>query len=354
MRIAVVQTYPIYHDLISTEQWIKKDTRDLLIPTILSEMGHEVELWAVGTEAASIPMKGYELKVFRPDREGGRTKFHTSDTMVKHAQAFSPDACLLKGVDGGVGTHLIKHFLLRNRVPYSFIIGGEYYSKYVKRASCMLVESAKQYALLTSPPKFWHAKYPSHRIVPLSKTVNLDHFSPATDAEKTWDVITSGRLIPNYKNYTVLDVLPSSVRIAVVGGGPMLEELKKTYPAVDWLGHVPHSEVVGYLQKSKIFIYTSTKDYFPRSISEAIACGLPTVAVKGNLSHDVISPDRGIISSLSDLKSNVLSLLADEERLKAMSANCRAFALEEFDASNLLSPLQQALDLMKADGNSAS
>ena len=67
-------------------------------------------------------------------------------------------------------------------------------------------------------------------LIRLEKSIDTDVFRPLPDAENRWDVISVGRLISNYKNYQALGVLSDALRVAVIGGGPAEDELKKKYP----------------------------------------------------------------------------------------------------------------------------
>ena len=51
MRVAFVQTYPVYHDLLTQERWLALENRDRWMPGVLAAMGHDVELWAGAHEA---------------------------------------------------------------------------------------------------------------------------------------------------------------------------------------------------------------------------------------------------------------------------------------------------------------
>lgn len=47
MKVIFLQTYPVYHDGLSTEQWLKLENRDKWMPALASTLGFESELWAV-------------------------------------------------------------------------------------------------------------------------------------------------------------------------------------------------------------------------------------------------------------------------------------------------------------------
>lgn len=83
MRFAFVHAYPVYHDGVSTEEWLTRVLQEQWMAEDLARLGHEVEYWAVGAEREDRPMPKAEapLYVFRqfpPDRRAGRTRTHFS------------------------------------------------------------------------------------------------------------------------------------------------------------------------------------------------------------------------------------------------------------------------------------
>jgi len=137
MRIALILTYPIYHDGITLRQWLKKNDRERRLADLIAQMGHQVELWAVADEETSIEGDDTRatLRFFKNTGTDSRTKHHQSRDLLQHARNFNAHSHILKGVDGGTGTMVLKDYLIPQNRPFGFIIGGEYYSKYVPRAS---------------------------------------------------------------------------------------------------------------------------------------------------------------------------------------------------------------------------
>lgn len=79
----------------------------------------------------------------------------------------------------------------------------------------------------------------------------------------------------------VVKVLPGA-RLAIVGGGPRLEELRVTVErkqlqeTVQVQGHVEKMEMI--MKKSRFFLFPSYEEGWGIAICEAMACGLPTIA----------------------------------------------------------------------------
>ena len=151
MKIVFIHTYPLYHSKKTDAEWVKLENRDKWMPALLTTLGHEVEYWAGGTNTEvftySDPEKElpeYTIRSFETIKSDRRTKFHFSKSLVEFAKDFGAEHFIFKGVDGGIGTYLLKHYLRKENIPYSFVIGGEYYSKHIPHAEYVFYETEFQ------------------------------------------------------------------------------------------------------------------------------------------------------------------------------------------------------------------
>jgi glycosyltransferase involved in cell wall biosynthesis len=81
------------------------------------------------------------------------------------------------------------------------------------------------------------------------------------------------------------------------------------------------------LAQARLFFHAGRRDYFPRAIPEAMACGLPVVAFDDRIGTDVIPPDCGLLVGDGDYRRRVAALLADPDQLDAMGSAARAHAV---------------------------
>jgi len=356
MRVAFIQSYPVYHDLLTADDWLDRKNRDRWMPGIVARMGHDVELWGGAGETVSFTsgpdcFGSYPIRLFQTKPRGKRTKHHFSEGLVEHARRFDPDVCVLKGVDGGVGELLLERFILPQRKPYVFIIGGKYYTRHVPGALVVFYETNAQRDALVCPPKFRLRKAVEEKaLIRLEKSVDTDVFRPIPDAENRWDVISVGRLISNYKNYRALGALSAVLRVAVIGGGPAREELGRKYPEVDWIGAVPNTEIPPLLSQARVFMHAGLRDYYPRVLAEAAACGLPCIAFAKAIKEDVLPADRGLRLDNRDFVRPVTALCRDTGRLELMRRNCRAFAVNSLGKDSSKKPLLAMLARIRQSG----
>ena len=137
---------------------------------------------------------------------------------------------------------------------------------------------------------------------------------------KTPRIIYVGRLIP-VKNLTMLikvsKLLPN-YKFVIVGDGPEKDRLRKIAPDnVSFLGLISQKEVIKEMKKSDVFVLTSISESFGRVLIEALACGLPIVAVNSQGPKDIIKDgSNGYLINLNDAKD-----MADKVKLAIKNKN---------------------------------
>ena len=358
MRIAVVQAYPSYHDH-SVAGWLAKDDRDKWIPGLLASLGHEVELWAGAWERLSeerhpAGMGAYTLRLFptqgsqQDQGKPPRSKQHWSPALIEHAQQWQPQLCFIKGVDGNVGLQLIHRYLHPLGRPYVLVIGGRYYHADASPEAAMnLLETPKQERRLQRKlqSQGQHQHDLQQKLCLLPKSVDTEHFKP-TSSPKRWDVLGVGRLIPRSKNYRALGRLSKHCSVAIAGDGPLLTKLKQRYPAITWLGHVPHAQLPEAYNAARLFMHSGCRDYFPRVLSEAAACGIPCLVFRQGIEAGLL-PQEGMLrlSRWNYLRPTLALLNQPEARRQDMGLCLRNHVLRHYardsTRATLIKVLQQ-------------
>ncbi|GGO98551.1 glycosyltransferase [Stakelama pacifica] len=329
MRIIFVLTYPVYHGIADLSEWLRWDNRDRRMPGLLAAQGVDVELWGVGHEQldliSDLPDRpAYPIRIFPMSGGGAKTRDHVSDAMAAAARDDTADLFVLIGTNGGAGYHFHDSALKPDRRRYAIIIGGDYWSRIVPGADFVFTESAAQEAALGHPGwRIWRRRIAAERMQRLPKTIDIDRFAPAPGATKRWDVIAVSRLT-RWKRFDEIGRLSASHRVAVVGGGPQAAMLARRFPRVEWLGHRPHDSVPALLHQARLYFHAGRRDYFPRAIPEAMACGVPVVAMDDRIGPDVVPPSCGALVDDHSYEPLVARLLDDTARLGAMAKAARA------------------------------
>lgn len=348
-RIVFVLTYPAYHSVADPGEWLRWDNRDRRMPALLAALGVDVELWGVGATAAehvSDPAFGapYRIRLFERTGGGAASRDHYSDAMVAAARADPADLFVLIGTNGGAGYRLFDRALKPDRRRFALIIGGDWWSRLVPHAALLFTECAMQEDALAAGG--WVRRpIPRARMERLPKTIDTDRFRPL-DAERRWDVLSVSR-VTRWKSFTEVGALSRRHRVAVAGGGPQAARMARRHPAIDWLGHVPHAEIPALLARAGLYFHAGRRDYFPRAIPEAMACGRPVVGFADRLGADVIPPDCGLRVNDRDFRPFVAALLGDERRMAEMGAAARAHVVATHGLRSSAAACRALIDLVE-------
>ncbi len=180
------------------------------------------------------------------------------------------------------------------------------------------------------------------KIVVIPNSVDSGRFSPEKNIAKDIDVICVNRLVEWKGLHEVIQACSKlNLKITIAGTGPMYEDLQKQALSlkahVTFLGDVSNEDLIGYLNRSSIYILNSTYEATAYSLLEAMSCGLVSIARIGTGSEDVIDQNiNGLLVGGIDYPHVLDALIAIRDNHK-MSAAVGIFAREkitkEFDIS---------------------
>ncbi|MCQ8278723.1 glycosyltransferase family 1 protein [Acetobacteraceae bacterium KSS8] len=164
-------------------------------------------------------------------------------------------------------------------------------------------------------------------IVSWSRGVDLSRFSP--EPRRDWAAeygiprpifLYVGRIAveKNIPAFLALDLPGSKV---VVGGGPLLGELKQRFPDVVFTGPFSEAELAAAYAGGDVFVFPSRTDTFGLVLLEALASGVPVAAFDVTGPRDVLAGTGGAVGSVGDdLRAAALAALGADR------AACRAHA----------------------------
>src|SRR5690349_15829375 len=204
---------------------------------------------------------------------------------------------------------------------------------------------------------------------------NLERFLSADgDAlrkEKGWQdetiLISVGRLAPE-KNWETLlrafaKVYPKhpNLRLILLGDGPAREDLQSLAAEleiaehVSFMGSIPFGDIPSYLKAADAFSFASVTETQGPVTIEAMAAGLPIVAVDASGTRDIV--EHGKEGFLVDNDADALAkglhqLLSDPHQMKLFSKNAlkkaKAFDVNEL-SKQLINVYEEAIQDKKAD-----
>ena len=192
------------------------------------------------------------------------------------------------------------------------------------------------------------------RIVP--NFVDTQKFIPRNiqtfGTEMPLRIISVGRLNP-IKRFDLLIQACSKVclPLLIAGQGQESENLlslaKKIGVDLQLLGQIPHSQLPNFLQQGDIFVITSLREGHPKSVIEAMACGLPCVCVDVPGIRNIIK--NGVNGLLVDanpisIASGINKLISNPELRQQIGCSARDYAQKHFDIKEVLKMDAKVID----------
>jgi teichuronic acid biosynthesis glycosyltransferase TuaC len=194
------------------------------------------------------------------------------------------------------------------------------------------------------------------RVTVLRNGVSSSQFHPPVDRAASRTVLgiegptllSVGHLIPRKGHDRVIEalaLLPDTIRLLVVGEGPLDTELRAlakrrgVAARVRFLGAVPHAELAVVYGAVDALVLASSREGWANVLLEAMACGTPVVAspIPGN-DEVVTAPAAGIIAAENTpagLAAAVLALLAALSTRAQTRLYAEAFGWEDTSAGQL-------------------
>lgn len=140
--------------------------------------------------------------------------------------------------------------------------------------------------IFTASEKSFRLK--SKKINVMGHAIDTDYFVPGVrEKNGILNIVTVGRISPT-KNYDVLidavGLLKKDFRLKIIGsaGTPEQEEYfqklqKRAGDKIVFVGAVPHSEILTYLQEADVFVNMSDTGSLDKAVLEAMSVGLPII-----------------------------------------------------------------------------
>lgn len=258
----------------------------------------------------------------------------------------------------------LAQWLQLQQKPYIAMLGGMHVSydgpalTYYQNAHHLLVHTAYQKKQLQEHPHFANLDI---RVLPLG--IDTAVFKPILNRESKPLVITYVGRISRLKQIELaIEALAycrkqglESLQFQLVGpvsDPDYYQELQELAVALDCLdqiqfvGSVSHDELPEYYAKSTILVLPSQHESFGMVMTEAMACGVPVVALKGAGGPDEIitSGEDGLLTTATDYSQAVYELLSNPQKLQDLSMAARKKVLEKFSIQSTITQLQESLN----------
>ncbi|MEJ7810667.1 MAG: glycosyltransferase [Gemmatimonadaceae bacterium] len=189
---------------------------------------------------------------------------------------------------------------------------------------------------------------------------------PGTGAHGGGFALFVGRLSPEKGLGTLLDAWrtlgatrSATLRLRIVGAGPLDTLRASSPPGVEWLGHLPHEQVLALMRDAALLVLPSEcYEGLPMTLLEAFATGLPVVAsAHGAMAEAIDDGVTGLLFTPGD--GNALAAMLDRALSSpALLADMGRAARREFEGHysaeqnypRLLAIYEAAAERMRAEG----
>lgn len=136
-----------------------------------------------------------------------------------------------------------------------------------------------------------------NKISVIPNSIDTDRFQPRTkDLEKeTLSLLCIARLVPQKNLVNLLQALVtiSDIHLRIIGDGPLRGKLvafaQHYQLPVEFLQPVPNNDLPRLYQRADIYIQPSLYEGSPKTILEAMSCGLPVIATRVSGITEVIT-----------------------------------------------------------------
>jgi len=160
-----------------------------------------------------------------------------------------------------------------------------------------------------------------HALIP--NYVETDRFKPMPLTKQKGSICFVGRLTEQKNLFALLEALSSlPYNLTLIGSGEQEKELKsfatQKRVKVNFRGNVTNQKLPKILNEHELFVLPSLWEGMPKTLLEAMACGLPVVGTNIDGTRDVIKHGENGILCETDAKSirEAITLVMADEALK--------------------------------------
>lgn len=182
----------------------------------------------------------------------------------------------------------------------------------------------------------------THAMIPNYVGTNI--FKPMDVAKRKGSICFVGRLTQQKNLFALLEALEGlPYTLSIIGSGEQREQLKefarKNQVNVSFLGNIPNHELPEILNQHELFILPSLWEGMPKTLLEAMSCGLPVIGTKIDGIREVIEHGRnGILcdADLGSIRQAIISVMEDKELKDTLSMNARKTIEQRFSLEKLI------------------
>jgi len=192
-------------------------------------------------------------------------------------------------------------------------------------------------------------KIPAQKIKVIPNCIIPEVFRPIPHAEKEYDLVYVGRGAPQKNLMNLLEALNSlrlhgkNISFLMIGACSSKEEILKKVKEyslnVEFKKNIPNTELPCYLNKARVFILPSYYEGHPKSLLEAMCCGLPCIGTDvDGIKQDIQHLQTGYLckTDYESLAAAIENFLSDETILARTGRNAREYVIDNYSIDKVL------------------
>lgn len=183
------------------------------------------------------------------------------------------------------------------------------------------------------------------KIAVFSNYVDTEAFKPLKIEKEYRRITFVGRLDEQKNLFSLIDAVKGlNVKLVLIGKGPLENALKKMVEEkeienVAFAGVVPNEMLPVELNKSEIFILPSLYEGNPKTLLEAMACGLPVIGTNVRGIKEIIKhKQNGYLceTSTEAIREAIMYLINEENLRENLAVNARNTIIENYSLEKLV------------------
>ncbi|NVM23941.1 MAG: glycosyltransferase family 4 protein, partial [Desulfobacterales bacterium] len=193
------------------------------------------------------------------------------------------------------------------------------------------------------------------RVIP--NYVVTDVFQPQPEVEKQYDLVSVGRAGKQKNLGNLLQALHSlktkgkRIRMVMVGGCSYDNEIKEAVERyaldVTFAGNIPNLELPSMLNQAKVYILASYYEGHPKTLLEAMSCGLPCIGTDvTGIREDIQHKKTGYLcgTDYESIANAIETVLSDEALKETMGKSAQEYVQRNYSVDKVL---EMELDVIR-------
>jgi glycosyltransferase involved in cell wall biosynthesis len=320
-----------------------------------ARLGHDVTVYTAnnGNEAREEFRDGYKIIRFKNDLKlmGNSISFRLfrelfkirNDFDIIHAHShlfFSTNLCAFVRKWGSSPLVITNHGLISQTVPMWA------HKIYIPTIAKWTFKSADKIICYIEREKSMLKKLSidSNKIAVIHNGTDTNMFIPCEKEKDNNQILWIGRFTPGKGVEYLIDAFSilvkeySDFKLLMIGRGPLKENIEQKIQDLNLSKNViikefvPNSELPEIYQSSDVFVLPSLNEGVPRTILEAMACGIPVVCTELPQLVNVVD-GCGLLVPVKDsqaLAEGISKIISDRELAQKFGRNGRAKVVENY------------------------